>query len=104
MKRDLSDYQEQYVSMPYEDRQAGFRKLKITEILNKNCHKKLLEIGCGLESIFLFVDSYASLTVVEPGEIFYKKALEDIGEAKNKNIKIIKSFIEDVAGVMASEE
>jgi len=72
--------------------------------LSKNCHKKLLEIGCGLESIFLFIDSYDSLTVVEPGELFYQKAVEDAGDPGNKNIKIIKSLIEDVAHEMTAEK
>ena len=53
MNRDLQDYQKQYASQPYEKYQVAFRKRKIAELLAKHKHDCLLEVGCGLESIFL---------------------------------------------------
>ncbi len=95
MNRDLQDYQEQYANQPYEKYQVAFRKRKIKELLAKYDHKKLLEVGCGLESIFLDLNSYEHLTVVEPAEMFYEKALEDAKTAKNKNINAIKALLEE---------
>lgn len=95
MTRDLLDYQKQYSKQPYEKYQVAFRKRKIKEVLAKYNHKKLLEVGCGLESIFLEVDTYEQLTIIEPAKMFYEKALYDSNQAKNKNIKVNRTFLED---------
>ncbi len=93
--RDLLDYQEQYSKQPYEKYQVAFRKRKLLDLLSKNNHANLLEIGCGLESIFLDVASYDHITVVEPADLFYDKAKQDITLAKNKNITLVKALLED---------
>ena len=95
MNRDLLDYQEQYANQPYEKYQVAFRKRKLIELLQKYNHKNLLEVGCGLESIFLDFSNYETLTVIEPAEMFYEKALADKDNAKNKNITVIKALLED---------
>ena len=95
LKRDLADYQRQYLEIPYESHQVLFRKRKIKEILKKYPHQKLLEIGCGLDAIFLDVDSYSHLTVLEPCSIFYEKAIADADRAENNNIEIVNSTLEE---------
>lgn len=95
MNRDLLDYQEQYANQPYEKYQVAFRKRKLIELLEKYNHKNLLEVGCGLESIFLDFSEYENITVIEPAEMFYEKALGDKEKAKNKNITVIKALLED---------
>ena len=95
MNRDLLDYQEQYANQPYEKYQVAFRKRKLIELLQKYNHKNLLEVGCGLESIFLDFSNYETLTVIEPAEMFYEKALADKENDKNKNITVIKALLED---------
>jgi len=95
LKRDLADYQRHYLEVPYEYQQVQFRKRKIKEILSKYPHHQLLEIGCGLDAIFLDISSYSQLTVLEPCSIFYNKANADIAKAKNKNIRIINSLLEE---------
>ena len=95
MKRDLIDYQNHYANQPYEKYQVYFRKLKLKEILNRYKHDNLLEIGCGLESIFLDIDDFNKITVIEPAELFYKKALVDRKSKIEKEICIIKSYFEE---------
>jgi ubiquinone/menaquinone biosynthesis C-methylase UbiE len=95
MNRDLLDYQEQYANQPYEKYQVAFRKRKLIELLQKYDHKELLEVGCGLESIFLDFNSYKNITVIEPAEMFYDKAIADKERALNKNITVIKALLED---------
>jgi hypothetical protein len=94
MKRNLIDYQFQYENQPYEKYQVAFRKRKIIEILSKYKHGNLLEVGCGLESIFLDYSAYESIFVIEPAEMFYNKAVTDKNKAKNKNITIINDLLE----------
>lgn len=95
MNRDLIDYQENYFKQPYEKYQVGFRKRKLIEILNRYNHNNLLEVGCGLESIFLDFDSYEKLTIIEPGEMFYNKTKEDIKTIENQNVLIVKTLFQD---------
>jgi SAM-dependent methyltransferase len=95
MKRDLDHYQSHYADQPYERYQVYFRKKKLKEILNKYPHSSILEVGCGLESIFLDIDDYDKITVVEPADLFFEKALVD-RESKNDNdISIIKGYLEE---------
>lgn len=103
MNRDLLDYQEQYANQPYEKYQVAFRKRKLIELLGKYNHKQLLEVGCGLESIFLDFSSYEKLTVIEPAEMFYVKALEDVKKAKNKNVTVIKALLEEAEAQLKKE-
>ncbi len=94
--RDLIDYQEQYKNQPFERYQVFFRKKKIIEILLKTKHDNLLEIGCGLDSIFNDIDSFQKLFVIEPSQLFCKKAVSDLIEHKQKkNITVINKLIEE---------
>ncbi len=101
MDRDLVDYQEQYANHHYERYQVGFRKRKIKEILGRYNHQSLLEVGCGLESIFLDIDTYRQITVVEPAEDFYQKALSDKSQRSDKSITVVKSLLEDTEEQLA---
>ena len=94
MSRDLEEYQRSYLLQPYEKYQVSFRKRKIKELLSKYAHNNLLEVGCGLESIFHSIYSYDHLTIIEPAEIFYTKALSEAKLVKNNNIAIINSELE----------
>lgn len=95
MNRDLQDYQKQYASQPYEKYQVAFRKRKIAELLAKHNHDCLLEVGCGLESIFLDLKTFKELTVLEPAQMFYEKALEDLRQLPNVNAKVLNLLLED---------
>lgn len=101
MNRDLIDYQKQYANHHYERYQVSFRKRKIKEILGRYNHQSLLEVGCGLESIFLDVDTYRHITVIEPAEDFHQKALSDKSQRPDKSITLIKSLLEDAEDELA---
>jgi ubiquinone/menaquinone biosynthesis C-methylase UbiE len=95
MKRDLIDYQSHYANQPYEKYQVYFRKTKLKEIMKSVTHNNLLEVGCGLESIFLDIDDFDKITVIEPSDLFYEKALVDRKSKKDKDIHIIKGYLEE---------
>jgi SAM-dependent methyltransferase len=95
MIRDLIDYQSHYANQPYERHQVYFRKMKLKEILNKYAHSSILEVGCGLESIFLDIDDFNKITVVEPADLFFEKALLDKESKSDKDISIIKGYLEE---------
>jgi len=81
MKRDLEDYQKQYADQPYERFQVIFRKRKILEILERYPHKRMLEVGCGMEPIFDSVATFDSLVIVEPADMFFEAAREKLSFA-----------------------
>ena len=64
----------------------------------------MLEVGCGLESIFLDIDSFSKLVIVEPAEIFYEKAALDIAAKKKNNVLLIKALLEDSEQQLKSEK
>lgn len=75
----------------------NIRKKKIIQILKNYESNHILEIGCGLEPLFLYIDSFQSYTIVEPSTTFCNYAKNNIkGKFENKNIIIIEGFIEDV--------
>ncbi len=76
--RDLDGYSLNYFDQPYEEFQVFFRKKKIIEFLSEYRPKSILEVGCGLESIFLDYQDFNKITVVEPSTMFYEKLQKDI--------------------------
>ena len=102
MNRDLLDYQDQYLNQPYERFQVKFRKRKVLEILEKYNHKFLLEIGCGLEPIFLDSINFETLVIVEPANLFYENAINKLAEFNYKNkVTIYKKLLENVTEDLA---
>jgi 2-polyprenyl-3-methyl-5-hydroxy-6-metoxy-1,4-benzoquinol methylase len=99
--RNLNDYHEQYKNRPFERFQVEFRKRRIRETLNRFSHETLLEVGCGLSSIFNTVSDYKNLYVVEPCNGFFDKAVADLEQVPNrKNVVVINDSIENAVGLL----
>ena len=93
--RDLEDYQQKYKTEPGEALQVKYRRKHILSIMGKYPHKNILEIGCGMEPLFLFTSDYDTMTVVEPGDQFVKNAKElALKQINSKSIRIIEGFFE----------
>ncbi|EHT8405649.1 TPA: hypothetical protein RJ335_000877, partial [Campylobacter jejuni] len=54
MKRDIKQYTKNYTSKEhdFEEIMVYYRRKKVLEILNKYNPRNILEIGCGMDSIF----------------------------------------------------
>jgi len=72
--RDIYSYEKEYLKSDFEIQQVKYRKRKILETVNDCKGGKILEIGCGDEPLFPYINNYKKYTVVEPAETFYKKA------------------------------
>lgn len=92
--RDIIDYQEKYKSEPGEKAQVKYRRKHVISIMSKYSHKNILEVGCGLEPLFLFFNDYDSYTIIEPGHDFVTNAQEMAGQEKRK-INIIEGYLEN---------
>ena len=101
-ERDLMDYHERYKNQPYEKYQAGFRRREVLRIISEFPHETMLEVGCGLESIFLHLNSFAKMTVVEPSVDFFNKASHD--SAGRKNIVLINAALEEARPEIKDEK
>lgn len=79
--RDIVDYTTRYIEPGFEDYQIKYRRKKVMEILRQNKPRRILEIGCGMEPLFVFADwEYQLWTTVEPSDLFYNNALQKTAE------------------------
>lgn len=92
--RDIQQYTQDYLQPNFEDYQIKYRRKKIIEELNKYKHTRILEIGCGMEPLFQYLDDmeYEHYVVVEPSKQFYENACH-ISENNNK-ITCINDFFQ----------
>ncbi|EJJ7321077.1 hypothetical protein NJK87_001704, partial [Campylobacter jejuni] len=71
-----------------------YRRKKVLEILNKYNPRNILEIGCGMDSIFNYYKNFNKATIIEPSDAFYNKAISDFKE--KDNIEIFNDFLENI--------
>lgn len=92
--RDIKQYVKEYLSNSYdfEKNMVVFRRNKVLEILQKYKPKNILEIGCGMDSIFNYYKNYQQGCIVEPSYEFCFKAQEDL---RNLNIRFHNDFVEN---------
>ncbi len=100
--RDINKYTKDYIDHDFENIMVKYRRKKVLEILNKYQPKNILEVGCGIQSIFDFYNNYETFTVVEPSEYFCKI----IKETRNYNSKItvINDFLENKIEELKNEK
>lgn len=100
--RDINQYTKDYIEHDFENIMVEYRRKKVLEILNKYQPKNILEVGCGIQSIFDFYNNYETFTVVEPSEKFCKM----IKKSKNYNQKItvINDFLENKTEELKNEK
>ena len=91
--RDLSKYENDYVNLDFEDIIVSYRRDEVISTIEKYKSSKILEIGCGMEPLFSFLDDYEIFSVVEPSKKFYDNAIK-ASSGKN-NINIYNSTFED---------
>lgn len=73
--RDIKNYTKNYNCSLFEKYQVIFRRKKVLEILKKYSPQKILEIGCGMEPLFQYIDwPITDYTIVEPSTIFIENA------------------------------
>lgn len=73
--RDIEKYTADYNQPNFEDYQIIYRRKKILEILNRYKPERILEIGCGMEPLFQYIEfNYDVYTIVEPSKMFCDNA------------------------------
>lgn len=94
--RNMQEYANNYIEIPFESYQVIYRRKKVIEIMRKYPHRKILEVGCGMYPLFFNFNDYEELTIVEPSRRFIDYAMND--KRYTSQIKIKEGFLEKVAG------
>jgi len=100
---DIHDYEKkyagQYAEGTFETVLVRVRRKYVLEALQRYPHAAILEVGCGLEPLFRFVDG-AAFTVVEPSPEFAQNARV---LAEGRAVRVIEGFLETAAQSLAGE-
>lgn len=99
--RDIGQYTDSYLVQDFELYQVEYRRKMIIEQIEKYHPNRILEIGCGREPLFQYVDG-KEWVIVEPSKDFYQIARQ---RAKDfSNVCILQGFFEDQAERLAKEK
>lgn len=101
--RDLSDYQEKYRTEPGEKNQVQLRRKHVIDIMSRYPHNNIIEVGCGLDPLFMHYSDYETMTVVEPGDYFINHARELSDHCKKKVI-CIEGYFEEASDVLQKDK
>lgn len=93
LERDIEKYTKDYLCHNFEDIMVRIRRDNVLKLFNDYKPKNILEIGCGMQSIFDFYNDFETFTVIEPS----KKICENVLKSKNMNSKIsvINDYLEN---------
>jgi 2-polyprenyl-3-methyl-5-hydroxy-6-metoxy-1,4-benzoquinol methylase len=92
-KQAIAAYEQAYSASDFEVIQARYRKKLLLALLDKMQPKRLLEVGCGWETIANHWPAYEQLTIVEPGANFAEKARVDT--ESRQGVTVVEHFLED---------
>ena len=92
--RDISAYEIAYTDSNFEVVQAHYRKRMLLDLLHKLKPKRILEIGCGLQTLAIDYVDADYFCVVEPGHQFYEKAQQDTKSLPK--VRVVQGLIEEV--------
>ncbi len=93
--RDINKYVEDYAENDFESYQVKYRRKMVLEQIAQYNPRKVLEIGCGMEPLFLYVEN-VEFTIVEPSVKFCENAQAQLGD-RGGNVRIYNDFFESVS-------
>lgn len=93
MSRNIEDYTNKYLAHDFEETQVIYRRKKVLEIVDQYKPKNILEIGCGMDSIFNHYKNYNNFVIVEPSEVFCNEVKKSPNY--NSKIEIVQDFLEN---------
>lgn len=100
-QQEIEAYQSAYTASNFEVIQAQYRKRLLLELLETHQPKRVLEVGCGWDTIANSWQDFEHLCIVEPGSEFAEKARQDM--AHNRKVNVVQHFLEDATEVLRDE-
>jgi SAM-dependent methyltransferase len=97
MSIDIDDYSakyaDQYARRTFETVLVAVRRDQVLQAMARYSHRRVLEVGCGLEPLFTSCDGWEQFTVVEPSAEFAGRA-RSLAEGRG-DIRVVQAFFED---------
>lgn len=95
--RDIQDYAEKYVNKEFEDIMVRIRKKTVVDQCNRFPHANIVEVGCGMEPLFMNLADFRQMIIIEPSELFASNARRLAGEKGIADrVMVINDFVENV--------
>ena len=99
--RDLNLYRDEYVGRyGFEREQVEYRRRRLLEILSDYAPGKILEVGCGIESLAGFYGDFTEFTIVEPVKEFCDRARRQLGNT----VRCVNGKFEDAVSDLQGQE
>lgn len=94
--RNIENYANEYLKHDFEEYEVRYRRKKVLDIIEKYEAQKILEIGCGMEPLFMHIGGYDFYCLIEPSSKFYNNALTLHEKYNNKEKRVfLKGFFEE---------
>jgi SAM-dependent methyltransferase len=88
------EYVRHYEEGAFELHAIAARRAQVLTSVHKYAHDRILEVGCGMEPCFPYLEDYTAYAVVEPSEDFARRALR-FAEGK-ANVRVVRGYLEDL--------
>jgi len=101
--RDIGQYEADYLADDrFEPHMVRYRRRQVLSSLARYPHARILEVGCGMEPLFDFVDDWDEFTIVEPGHEFVRLAREHA--AAGRDVVVVEALIEEASPLLAGRQ
>lgn len=95
-------YAAQYAEDQFETILVGIRRRRVLDSILPHGPRRVLEVGCGMEPLFSFYDSFELHTVVEPSPQFVENARQLAGA--DERVEIVAGTLEERADSLSDRE
>lgn len=92
--KNFKKYQDDYKLLSFEEYHVNARKRILLNQINLINPRHVLEIGCGLDPLGVYLNDEIKFTLIEPAQEFYKLAMQKFEGTPNTNV--INSTFENV--------
>lgn len=99
--RDLNRYQADYQALPFEATQAHYRRKHLLDQLARFKPANILEVGCGMEPLFLHHSGFEHLFVIEPAAAFHAHATE--AAHGRPDVQVLAGTLQDLAPSLSGQ-
>lgn len=99
--RDLADYERAYAENDFEVVQARMRKRMLLELLEAKAPRRVLEVGCGSDTLANHWRGFDRFVVVEPATGFARQARSDLAGIDGADV--IQDTLEEAADQLSGQ-
>ena len=85
--RDLKKYSQCYENLEFEAEMVKYRRQAVLDFLDRHSPNHILEIGCGMDPIFLHLSAQKHVTLIEPTLSFFENAQFKSQSFQNVNVE-----------------